>query len=55
MKMLPFVVHTSQKKVDRLTAIVWLVAKEQARMGHQVTLLFNSAPDEAAKAVAEEI
>lgn len=44
----------SPQTVDGINTTIWLVAKEQALMGHEVTLLLVSPPDENAKRVAEE-
>lgn len=44
----------SLKKVDGLSATVWIVAGEQALLGHQVALILNALPDEAALALATQ-
>lgn len=41
-------------KVDGLNSTVWLVAREQALMGHQVALLLSSRSDETALALAAQ-
>jgi glycosyltransferase involved in cell wall biosynthesis len=40
------------KEVDGVTAVVWIVAEEQARSGQHVTLLLEGEPDSATKATA---
>ncbi len=45
---------SSPQRVDGVNTTVWLVAREQALLGHQVTLLLHSPPDEAAKVLSEE-
>ncbi|MBE9055490.1 glycosyltransferase family 4 protein [Sphaerospermopsis sp. LEGE 08334] len=42
------------KTVDGVNMTVWLVAREQALLGHQVTLVVEIPPDQAAKMAAEE-
>ncbi|KAB8330894.1 glycosyltransferase family 4 protein [Scytonema tolypothrichoides VB-61278] len=54
MKILHVGSSSSPKAVDGVNATVWLVAKEQAFLGHQVTLMLDSPPDEAAKILADE-
>lgn len=44
----------SPQTVDGINTTIWLVAREQALMGHEVTLLLVTPPDEDAKRVAEE-
>jgi len=46
---------SSPNKVDGVNTTVWLVAREQALLGHQVTLILHSPPDEAAKTLADEV
>lgn len=41
-------------KTDGLNNTVWLVAQQQALMGHQVALLLSSSSDETAQAIAKE-
>ncbi|MDF5720856.1 MAG: glycosyltransferase family 4 protein [Rhizonema sp. PD37] len=45
---------SSPQRVDGVNTTVWLVAREQALLGHQVTLLLHFPPDEAAKVLSEE-
>jgi glycosyltransferase involved in cell wall biosynthesis len=53
MKILHVGASSSPEVVDGINSTVWLVAKEQSLLGNQVTLLLDSVPDQAAKAVAE--
>jgi glycosyltransferase involved in cell wall biosynthesis len=49
----------SPHTVDGVSAVVWLVAKEQAALGHEVTLLLNRLPspdlEQAARAVGLQL
>jgi glycosyltransferase involved in cell wall biosynthesis/peptidoglycan/xylan/chitin deacetylase (PgdA/CDA1 family) len=40
--------------VDGVSRTVWLLSKEQARLGHDVTLLLDETPDQAARDIARE-
>jgi glycosyltransferase involved in cell wall biosynthesis len=42
----------SPHKVNGINAVVWQIAPQQALLGHEVTLLLDDAPDEAALDVA---
>lgn len=44
----------SPQKVDGLNSTIWLVAREQALMGHSVALLLSNASNSAAIALAEQ-
>ncbi|MEL6319439.1 MAG: glycosyltransferase family 4 protein [Cyanobacteria bacterium J06626_14] len=44
----------SPKRVSGLNMSAWLMAKEQARLGHDVTFLVHSAPDQAGRDYAEQ-
>jgi glycosyltransferase involved in cell wall biosynthesis len=44
----------SPQTVDGITTTAWLVAREQALIGHQVSLLLQGQPDKAALALAEQ-
>jgi glycosyltransferase involved in cell wall biosynthesis len=46
---------SSPNKVDGVNTTVWLLAREQALLGHQVTLILDSPPDAAAKILADEV
>ncbi|MEZ4569741.1 MAG: hypothetical protein R2849_05320 [Thermomicrobiales bacterium] len=43
--------HSSPWSVDGINAVIWSVAAEQARMGHQVGLLVSDAPDEESHSI----
>jgi glycosyltransferase involved in cell wall biosynthesis len=45
----------SPKSVDGVNAVVWLVAQEQARLGHSVTLLVDAIPDYESQLWADKI
>lgn len=45
----------SPQSVDGVNVTVWLVAKEQAAMGHQVSLLVDSPPTESAVELATQL
>jgi glycosyltransferase involved in cell wall biosynthesis len=40
--------------LNGVNATIWLLAREQARLGHRVTLLLDEAPDETGRAFAAE-
>ncbi|MEM7769784.1 MAG: glycosyltransferase family 4 protein [Cyanobacteria bacterium P01_A01_bin.37] len=44
----------SPKRVSGLNMSAWLMAKEQARLGHQVTFLVHSSPDQAGREYAAQ-
>lgn len=44
----------SPKKVDGINNTVWIMAREQALLGHQVALLLDTPPDKAALVLAEQ-
>ena len=44
----------SPNVVDGVNAMVWLTATEQARLGHDVTLLIDRSPDESVRLAAAE-
>ncbi len=44
----------SPQTVDGISSTIWLVAREQALLGHQVALLLQGQPDRAALALAEQ-
>lgn len=54
MKILHVGSSSSPQKVDGVNTTVWLVAREQALLGHLVTLLIDSPPDSAAQKFASE-
>lgn len=45
---------SSPYRVDGVSRTVWLLSREQARLGHDVCLLLDSAPDEAAVEIARK-
>jgi glycosyltransferase involved in cell wall biosynthesis len=45
----------SPQSVDGVNATVWLVAKEQAKLGHQVSLLVDMLPDESDLKLANQL
>ncbi|TBR60377.1 hypothetical protein B4U84_05760 [Westiellopsis prolifica IICB1] len=55
MKILHLGSHSSPHVVDGVNTTIWLVAREQALLGHEVTLLLDSPPNEAAKTLAEAV
>jgi len=46
--------RNSPQIVDGVNTVIWLVAAEQARAGHTVTLLLEAEPNELAQRVASE-
>jgi peptidoglycan/xylan/chitin deacetylase (PgdA/CDA1 family)/glycosyltransferase involved in cell wall biosynthesis len=40
--------------VDGVSRTVWLLSREQARLGHDVSLILDQAPDQAARQIAAE-
>jgi glycosyltransferase involved in cell wall biosynthesis len=42
----------SPNKVNGINAAIWQIAPQQALLGHEITLLLNGAPDEAALEIA---
>ena len=45
----------SPQSVDGVNSTIWLTAKEQSLMGHQVSLIFDTLPDETALNLARQI
>src|SRR5262245_5944471 len=45
---------SSPVRVDGVSRTVWLLSKEQARLGHDVTLILDETPDQAARDIARE-
>jgi len=45
----------SPQSVDGVNAVIWLTAKEQALLGHQVTLILDDPPDESASNLAQQV
>jgi glycosyltransferase involved in cell wall biosynthesis/peptidoglycan/xylan/chitin deacetylase (PgdA/CDA1 family) len=41
-------------RVDGVSRTVWLLSREQARLGHDVSLILDDPPDQAAKDIAAE-
>jgi len=46
---------SSPQSIEGVSTTVWLTAKEQALLGHQVALILDSAPDEAASNLAKQV
>jgi glycosyltransferase involved in cell wall biosynthesis len=44
--------HSSPHTVDGINSVIWTIAVEQQRLGHQVALLLIQAPDTAAQELA---
>lgn len=44
----------SPRQLSGVNATIWLLAREQARLGHRVTLLLDEAPDESGRTLATE-
>jgi glycosyltransferase involved in cell wall biosynthesis len=55
MKIWHFGASSSPNKVCGVTRTVWLVAGQQAELGHQVALMVNSAPDRDALDYADKL
>ncbi len=45
----------STRSVDGVNSTIWLTAKEQSLMGHQVSLIFDTLPDKIALNLAQQI
>src|SRR6266542_3040433 len=41
-------------RVDGVSRTVWLLSREQAKLGHDVSLILDEAPEEAAMEIARE-
>jgi glycosyltransferase involved in cell wall biosynthesis len=46
---------SSPFRVDGVSRTVWLLSREQAKIGADVSLILDEAPDEAAKEIAAEV
>ena len=55
MKIWHFGASSSPTKVCGVTRTVWLVAGQQAELGHQISLMVNSVPDREALDYADKL